>query len=331
MRDDDLDEDGWTPGPIVAHEGCTLVAQANWAALEAELKSRPDWMERWTLSGAQLPDVGQVWRLTYQATDRTHDGLPRFLEAWFRELAHQHIADPGILLQLEAEAYRSQLEQDLATLSDDIGGLSSDDLDELAEELGSLLVRYDIDGTPYHTERDILLAASRRGLADGIIDRRVVNPPRYAAFRNAENAFVAGRVVGGDPLGNFVQIEDADTIRRGRRVRKHWAFDRGDDRYELITNVTPRMDRELNPADAAPIGGLVGWWAGAIWGALSLGMSVLGGWSIAALGGAVGAYVAAQPPNRRRAAIGAGVGGVIFPIVGIGAAVGAHLGSNWQE
>lgn len=341
----------WSLGPVVDHRDASLLAKANWKALEKELKRHKSWENQWQLTGANHWAVGWVEHLSFEVLDDKGEptDIALFLKWWFGGLQEYPIADEELYSSMQFEAYVEQLEQDLDQLEARKlkERLPKKWRDKMVEKLRELDWDYDERDVPYHTEATLEEVAKELGYLDEELeDNPTDQPPTWLILRDPwSGTIVSGELLMVDARRQEIILFD-DVFQSERAMvlsGDQWFF--ADDPahgFEIIALATPcgRYDSQMAANPIGPgLGAAIGSWAGTAAATMtSLLLGFYGGaggivlaWTIGTLGAAVGGNLAAEEDRKRRVAIGGAVGNALFPILGIGAAVGGWIGGKQPD
>lgn len=176
----------WSLGPVVDQRDATMLAKANWAALQRELERHPEWEDQWSITGSSHWAVGWVDHLSFQVLD---NGEPteifRFLKGWFDALSDYPVADEELYSSMQMEAYEEQLDRDLEHLAwgklrED---LPSDWKEQIHEKLQGVSWDYDPQDVPYHDEATLEGIADELGFLDDEMAEDPASDPLFLVFQ----------------------------------------------------------------------------------------------------------------------------------------------------
>jgi hypothetical protein len=340
----------WSLGPVVDHRDATILAKANWQALAKELERHPEWSEQWAITGATHWATGWVDHLSFQVLDDQGEptNIARFLKGWFDGLTDYPVADDQLYSAMQYEAYTDRLEQDL----DDLERRKlREDLPEdwralILGKLDGIQWEYDESDVPYYDEATLESVAEELGFLDEELAENPDHRPVFLILQDRSTGEIGGGQLaildyGANGITRARLWDDEGETEWTFRPGIGWQTDRSSSVYHTVGIVTPDHRRSINPTEVVLGPGLGAWLGYAIGNsagvltALVLGAGTLGtvltAWTLASLGAAAGGYLAAPEDRRRRAAIGGGVGNAVFPLLGIGAAVGGWIGGKHAD
>lgn len=157
----------WSLGPVVDQRDATLLAKANWAALQRELTEHPGWEDQWSITGASHWAVGWVDHLSFQVLDDNGvTKIAEFLKGWFDGLSEYPIADDSLYSEMRYEASIERIEQDLDDLERRklLSDLPDNWREQMYASLSDLEPDCDSEDISFHSTATLENAARKLGL-----------------------------------------------------------------------------------------------------------------------------------------------------------------------